>query len=78
MALAYTKFKNAPLYLEWAPDNAFKAATTAASVEKKEEDEKVEVEEVAEDEEPGKTISSFDDSQSYVGKMKLFSGILIV
>ena len=22
--LAYTKFKNAPLYLEWAPDDAFK------------------------------------------------------
>ena len=56
MALAYTKFKNAPLYLEWAPDNAFK--TTVASVESKkeketEEAEKVEIEQVAEDEEPG-------------------------
>lgn len=26
--LAYTKFKNLPLYLEWAPENTFKAAAT--------------------------------------------------
>ena len=54
MALAYTKFKNAPLYLEWAPDNAFKT-TTASAESKKEEavETKVEIEQVAEDEEPG-------------------------
>ena len=62
MALAYTKFKSAPLYLEWAPDNAFK--TPAAAVEKKEgaeeKVEKVEVEQVAEDEEPGTAVARGD------------------
>ena len=53
MALAYTKFKNAPLYLEWAPDNAFKTAAASMAIEsKKEEEAKVEIEQVAEDEEP--------------------------
>lgn len=28
--LAYTKFKNLPLYLEWAPENTFKSAATKA------------------------------------------------
>lgn len=28
--LAYTKFKNLPLYLEWAPDNTFKSPATKA------------------------------------------------
>lgn len=28
--LAYTKFKNAPLYLEWAPDNSLKPSTKIA------------------------------------------------
>ena len=54
MALAYTKFKNAPLYLEWAPENAFKAdATAAAAKELKEEEVEATTEDVAADEEPG-------------------------
>ena len=52
MALAYTKFKNAPLYLEWAPENAFKAAA-AAKGPKEEEEVEAPAEDVAADEEPG-------------------------
>ena len=53
MALAYTKFKNAPLYLEWAPENTFKADPTTAAKEWKEEEVEAATEDVAADEEPG-------------------------
>lgn len=46
--LAYTKFKNLPLYLEWAPDNTFKSpATKAIEINVEKNDEKQERKESA-------------------------------
>lgn len=38
--LAYTKFKNLPLYLEWAPENTFKSAATKSLENAKVEEKK--------------------------------------
>jgi multiple RNA-binding domain-containing protein 1 len=61
--LAYTKFHGTPLYLEWAPEGAFKEGPgpkppkiEEVLSEEKEEQEAVEVEETLVDPEPNTTI----------------------
>lgn len=66
--LAYTKFKNAPLYLEWAPDNSVTEKTQIAKeqmseeVEKRDDDKVINAkheileEEIVEEPEPDTTI----------------------
>ena len=60
--LAYTKFKNAPLYLEWAPDDAFKRPFV-----KPEDDDVEDVKELSEEtpsvEEKEKEEKKVDDGE---------------
>ncbi|KAL3284900.1 hypothetical protein HHI36_019035 [Cryptolaemus montrouzieri] len=65
--LAYSKFKNMPLYLEWAPENSLKEASPQtrtvvkedSNEEIKKENEVVGVEEDSEDEEPEEDTTLF-------------------
>ena len=70
--LAYTKFKNAPLYLEWAPDDAFKRPF----VKPEDDDDVEEVKELSEEtpsvEEKEKEEKKVDDDEGHEEGATLF------
>jgi len=61
--LAYTKFKNAPLYLEWAPDDAFKRPFVKLEDDEGVEDVKEPAEETLSVEEKEKEEKKVDDGE---------------
>lgn len=66
--LAYSKFKNAPLYLEWAPENSFKTPPNPENIQKNQDtEEKQETkEEVKKDESESEDEEPEEDTTLYV------------
>ncbi len=57
-ALAYSKFKSLPLYLEWAPENAFKNSYEQFLSQKEQEEEKKRADSTKEETEDGQSSAT--------------------